>query len=81
MHIKQGPLKQITSNSTFPEEREQQRGGRNGRRTGNTNLITAAARAQVITGAKRSPASPEADEPLCFSHLCRGATLSFADCR
>lgn len=45
-------------------------GGR--KRTGNTNLITTAACAQVITGVKRSPASPEANEALSPFHLCRG---------
>lgn len=35
-------------------------------------MITTVARAQVITGVKRSPASPEASEPLSPFHLCGG---------
>lgn len=35
-------------------------------------MITTVAQAQVITGVKRSPASPEANEPLSPLHLCRG---------
>lgn len=35
-------------------------------------MITTVAGAQVITAVKRSPASPEANEPLSSFHLCRG---------
>lgn len=47
-------------------------GGDRWKRAGNTNMITTVAQTQVITGVKRSPASPEANEPLSPFHLCRG---------
>lgn len=55
--------------SYFGEKKESKRGWK---RTGNTNMITTVAQAQVITGVKRSPASPEANELLSPFHLCRG---------
>ena len=35
-------------------------------------MITTVAQARVITGVKRSPAGPEANEPLSPFHLCTG---------
>lgn len=35
-------------------------------------MITTVAKAQVITRVKRSPANPEANEPLAPFHLCGG---------
>lgn len=69
---------------TFPggighsgEEKEKSRWQRRKewKRAGNTNMITTVAGAQVITAVKRSPASPEANEPLSSFHLCRGGSV------
>lgn len=73
-------LKHYATFATMTKERKEKRGRGKRKETGNTNMITTVAQAQVITGVKRSPVSPEANEPLAPFHLC-GGELSFADCR